>query len=167
MKLPRLKKLRWLSIDGCPKEIDLLKEIISVAPNLLMFIVDMSYLVQLLDHEDCLSLLTTRIRHLSIQLTTDKDLTEDLLEKASNVFRCVKYLIVESKDSTNFSTEHILSLFLRYFERNRLVSVIVRGSITEQIRNNPYQWLISNTYLQNSIGNFQAECDEIDLKIWF
>ncbi|CAF1004665.1 unnamed protein product [Adineta ricciae] len=162
--LPRLKKLRWISIDGCPKEIHLLKEIISVSPNLLMFIVDMSYLVQLLVYEECLSLLTKRIRHLSIQLTTDKDLTDDWLEKVSNVFRRVKYLIVESKDSANLSTEHILLLFLRYFERNQLVSVIVRGLITEQLRNDPYQWLISNTYLRNSIGNFQAESIRMSLK---
>ena len=167
--LPHLNKLHWLSIDGCPPDGYLLQEILFVAPNLSMLIIDMKFLRQLIDNEDnqsCLLLLETRVKHLSIQISDEMELTEIDIEKLSNIFLRVRYLIIESKTSNNISFENIILLFLHHLKRNQLVSLIARGLTTETLRNNPSQWLIEHTYLNEYIDQFKAECDDIEFKIW-
>jgi hypothetical protein len=170
ISLSPLNKLRWLSVDGCPSDPPLLKQIVLAAPYLCMFIVDISFLVQLLNQEEnreCLTLLTTRIQQLSIQASNESDFTETFMGKVSSIFARVRHLIVESKELDNLSVENILSLLLRHFQSHRLISIIVRGTTSEQLRANPSQWLIDHTHLDDCVGKFKAECDEIDFKLWF
>ncbi len=167
--LPDLNRLHWLSIDGCPHDAHLMKEILSVAPNLCMLVVDMKFLLQLIDIDDnqsCNLLLKNRINHFSIQISDETELNDINLGRLADIFTRVCHIIVENKLGTNLSVENILLLFLHHFKTHPLVSIIIRGSTTEQLRNNPSQWLIDHTYLKEHIGKFQAECDEIEFKIW-
>ena len=169
ISLPQLNRLHWLSIDGCPPDAHLMKEILAVAPNLCMLILDMKFLLRLIDVEDdrsCISLLKTRIKHLSIQISDETELNDINIEKLSNIFTRICHIIIVCKLPNNLSVENILLLFLHHFKKHQLISIIVRGSTTEQLRNNPSQWLINHTYLNEYIDKFKAECDEIEFKIW-
>lgn len=166
ISLPHLNRLHWLSIDGCPPDVHLMKEILLVAPNLCMLILDMKFLLQVIDIEDdrsCILLLKNRIKHLSIQISDETEFNDINVERLSNVFTYVCHIIVESKLP---SIESVLLLFLHHFKNHQLVSFIARGPTTEQLRTNPSQWLINHTYLNKYIDKFQAECDEIEFKIW-
>jgi hypothetical protein len=168
LSLPPLNNLHWFSIDGCPPDGYLIKEILSVAPKLRMLILDMKFLLQLIDLENdqsCISLLKIRIKHLSIHLLDESELNNNNIERLSNIFSHVRHIIIESKIST-MSIENILLLFLNYFKNHPLISIIVRGLTTEELRNNPCQWLIDHTHLKEFIHKFKAECDEIEFKIW-
>ena len=133
-----------------------------------MLIVNMKFLLQLIDLKDeqsCLLLLQNRIKHLSIQLTDPIDLNNDNLERLSNVFSRVRHIIIENK-MIDISVDRILILFLDHFRNHPLVSIIIRGPTTEQLRVNPSQWLIDQTYLKSLINRFQVECDDVEFKIW-
>ena len=164
--LPRLNRLRWLSIDGCPPDGYLLKEILSVSPNLSMLILDMKFLLQLIDDQSCISLLKTRTKHLSIQVSDETELDDIHIEKLSFIFTHVRHMIIESKISTNICVEKIILSFLHYFKNHPLISIVIRSSTSEQLRDNPTQWLIDHTYLNEYIDRFKTECDEIEFKIW-
>jgi hypothetical protein len=163
MPLSRLNKLRWISIDGCPSDGHLLKEIVLAAPYLSMLIITMKYLLQLIDDQ---SSIFSRIKYLSIQITNETDLNDNNIEKISNIFSRVAHIILESKIE-NISIENILLLFVDHFKNHRLISMIIRGLTTEQLRTNPTQWLIDRTYFKQIINQFKSECDEIEFKIWF
>jgi hypothetical protein len=163
MPLSRLNKLRWISIDGCPSDGHLLKEIVLAAPYLSMLIITMKYLLQLIDDQ---SSIFSRIKYLSIQITNETDLNDNNIEKISNIFSRVAHIILESKIE-NMSIENILLLFIDHFKNHRLISMIIRGLTTEQLRTNPTQWLIDRTYFKQIINQFKSECDEIEFKIWF
>jgi hypothetical protein len=165
MPLSRLNKLRWISIDGCTSDGHLMKEILFAAPYLSMLIITMKYLLQLLDDQSCISLLKTRIKYLSIQSTNEIDFDTNNIERISNVFSHIRHMIIESKFE-NSSIENILLLFVEHFKTHPLISIIIRGSTTEQLRLNPTQWLIDRTYFKQRINQFKAECDEIEFKIW-
>jgi hypothetical protein len=167
--LPCLSKLHWLSIDGCPSDSHLVKDILFVAPNLCMLIVDMKFLLQLIDQQDnqtCISLLENRVKHLSVQISNENEIDDTNIEKLSNVFLRVRHLIIENKTTNIISIENILSLFLKHFKNHKLVSIIVRSPTSEQLRDNPSQWLVENTYLNECINQFKAESDELEIKIW-
>ncbi|CAF0766245.1 unnamed protein product [Rotaria sp. Silwood1] len=169
LSLPCLNQLHWFSIDGCPSDGYLLKEILLVAPNLCMLILDMKFLLQLIDKENdhlCISLLKNRIKHLSIQITDETELNDNNIEILSNVFILIHHIIVENKTSNDISIENIILLFLHHFKTHKLVSIIFRSSTTEQLRYNPSQWLIEHTYLKEYTNKFKAECDELEFKIW-
>jgi hypothetical protein len=147
-----------------------MKEILSVAPNLRMLIIDMKFLLQLIDIKDdqsCISLLEKRIRNLSIEISDENELNSNNIERLSNIFTHLRHIIIESKIPNDISIENILLLFLNHFKKQQLISMIVRGFTTEQLRNNPSQWLIDHTYLKEYIDKFKVECDEIEFKIWF
>ncbi|CAF2394103.1 unnamed protein product [Rotaria sp. Silwood2] len=169
VSLTRLNQLHWFSIDGCPPDGHLLKEILLVAPNLCMLILDMKFLLQLIDKESdqlCISLLKNRIKHLSIQITDETELNDKNIEKLSNIFILIHHIIVENKASNDMFIENIILLFLHHFKKHQLISIIFRSSTTEQLRDNPSQWLIDHTYLKNYIDKFKAECDELEFRIW-
>ncbi|CAF3984122.1 unnamed protein product [Rotaria sordida] len=169
LSLPRLNQLQWFSIDGCPPDGYLLKEILLVAPNLCMLILDMKFLVQLINKENdqsCISLLKNRIKNLSIQIADETELSNNNIEKLSNVFIHIRHMIIENKISNDMSIENIILLFLHYFKTHQLVSIIFRGSTTEQLRNNPSQWLIDYTYLKEYTDKFKVECDNLEFKVW-
>jgi hypothetical protein len=163
--LPRLNHLHWLSIDGCPSDGHLMKEILSVAPNLCIILVDMKFLLQLIDIKDCTWLLENRIKRLSIEISDETDVNNTNIQRLSTIFTRVRHLIIKSK-ITNMSIENLLLLFLDYFKNHQLVSLIIRGLTTESLRTNPSQWLIDHTYLKEFINQFTAECDEIEFRIW-
>jgi hypothetical protein len=166
MPLNRLNKLRWISIDGCPSDGHLMKEIFLAAPYLSMLIITMKFLIQLIDLNDvCNSLFKTRIRYLSIEFASETDLDTHNIERISNIFSNVRHMILESKIE-NSSIENILFAFLNHFKTHPLMSIIVRGSTTEELRLNPTQWLIDRTYFNHLNNQFKAECDEIEFKIW-
>jgi hypothetical protein len=168
ISLPCLTHLQWLLINGCPPDGHLIEEIISVAPNLRMLIIDMKYLLQLIDLKDdksCISLLEKRIRHLSIHALNEFELNDNNIERLSNIFTCIRHIIIDSK-AVNVSIENTLLLFLNHFKEHPLLSLIIRGLTTEELRNNPFQWVIDHTYLKAYSDKFKAECDEIEFKIW-
>jgi hypothetical protein len=142
-----------------------MKEILSVAPNLCIILVDMKFLLQLIDINDCTSLLENRIKRLSIDISDETDVNNTNIQRLSTIFTRVRHLIIKSK-ITNMSIENLLLLFLDYFKNHQLVSLIIRGLTTESLRTNPSQWLIDHTYLKEFINQFTAECDEIEFRIW-
>lgn len=166
MKLSLLPNLRWISIDGYPRDLHLMKEILECSPCLSMLIINMKYFLQLLDLKDdqcCLSLLQSRIKHLSIQMNDPTDLQSEHIERLSRVFSKIRHLIIEHKvDGVHI--ENCLLLFIRFFVREDLISMIIRGMTTEDLRRNPSDWLTNRTEIRQP---FQVECDQIELKIWF
>jgi hypothetical protein len=163
-----LNHLRWLSINGCPSDGYLIKEILSVAPKLRILIIDMKYLLQLIDLKDdksCISLLEKRIRHLSIEISDETELNDNNIERLSNIFTHLRHIIIENKIG-NISIENKLLLFLEHFKKHPLVSIIIQGLTTEELRNNPSQWLINHTYLKAYSDKFKVECDETELRLW-
>ncbi|CAF0717920.1 unnamed protein product [Adineta steineri] len=168
--LPCLNKLHWLSIDGCPPDVHLLKEILIASPNLSLLVIDMKYLLRLFDIEDnqsCLLLLKNRIRNLSIQIEDEAEMNDLIFEKLSKIFIHIRHIIVEIKLTNGLSIENFLLFFFKYFQNHQLISIIVRGCTTEQLRNNPSQWLIDHTHLNTFTNQFQADCDDVEFKIWF
>ena len=164
-KLSVLSSLRWISIDGSPLDLHLMNEILISSPSLSMLIINMKYFLQLLqlrDEQSCLTLLQTRIKHLSIQLSDEDDLHDRHIERLSQVFSNVRHLIVEHKIS-DVDIEESLVRFCRSFENHQLISMIIRGRTTEQLRLQPSQWLIDRTNIRRP---FQVECDLIEFKIW-
>lgn len=134
-----------------------------------MFIVDVVFLLRLLHDEqnrECLSMLTSRIKQLSIQTTNENDFSEALMDEVANAFVHVRHLIIESKGSESVTAETLLLWLSRSFRSHRLVSVIVRSTTTEQLRANPVQWLTAHTLLHERTDTFLAECDDIDFKLW-
>ena len=167
IKLSTLPYLRWISIDGYPRDLHLMKEILQSSPYLSMLIINMKYFLQLFDLKDeqcCLSLLKSRIKHLSIQMNDPTDLQPEHIERLSQVFSNIRHLIIEHK-VTDVHIEDCLLLFVRLFVKEELISMIIRGMTTEELRENPSEWLRNRT---TTIRNpFQIECDQIELKIWF
>ena len=134
-----------------------------------MLIIDMKYFLQLMDKPDnqtCLSLLENRVKHLSLQITDENEIVNSNIEKLSQIFLRVRHLIIENKTINKFSVENILLSFLNYFKNQKLISIIIRSPTSDQLRDNPSQWLIDNTYLNEYINKFKSECDEIEIKIW-
>lgn len=164
-----LNKLHWFSIDGCPTDGYLLKEILLAAPNLYIIIINMSFLLQLIDKENdqvCISLLRNRIKHLSIQISDENELNDKNIEKLSNIFDHVRHIIVENRPPNIISFCNNILLLLHYFKKNQLISIICRGFTTIEMRSNPSQWLLNHTYLKDFTDKFIAECDELEFKIW-
>lgn len=163
MKLSLLPNLRWISIDGIPTDLHLMKEILDCSPSLSMLIINMKYFLRLYDEQSCLVLIQTRIKHLSIQFNDENDLHSNHIERLANVFSNVRHLIVEHKIN-EIDIENSLLEFLKFFENHRLISMIVRGRTTEQLRIDPSQWLFERTTIRKP---FQVDCDLIEFKIWF
>ena len=133
-----------------------------------MFIIDLKYLLQLIEYKDnqsCILFLQTRIKYLSFQISDETDLNETNIEKISNIFLHLRHIIIENK-LPNISNENILLLILNSFQNHLLVSIIIRGLTTEELRTNPSQWLINHTYLKQIPNQFLTQCDEIEFKIW-
>lgn len=134
-----------------------------------MLVIDMKFLLELInlqENQSCIFLLKKRIKHLSIEISDENQLNNNNLETISNIFTNLRHIIIENKLLNNISMEKILLLFLNYFQKHNLISMIVRGTTTEALRNKPCQWLIDHTYLKKFNNKFQADCDENEFKIW-
>lgn len=140
-----------------------MKEILECSPYLSMLIINMKYFLQLTSEQSCLTILQSRIKHLSIQMNDPSDLQSEHIERLSAVFSTIRHLIIEHK-LNEICIEDCLLLFLRLFVREELISMIIRGKTSEELRQNPSEWL-NNRLPINKL--FQIECDQIELKIWF
>ncbi len=155
IKLPRLKQLAVLGI--CP-----LTYFVKAAPNLDYLDVTFNCLKNLLDDEQICTLLQQRITRLDIGdwLSTEVD----RLQHIARVFSNLHQLIIELTDSSTTMDSTVLAVLANWYDK-QLHWLFVKGSLSDQAKENLRQWLLEHT---NPITNdsFAVNYNDRSFTLW-
>ena len=155
VQLPWLKKL---DVHG---KCDLFHLLIA-APNLDRLMIQYDCLKLQLNEKRTCDLLQQRIIRLHILNWTDSNL--DLLEQLAVIFTSLYELVIGIKESQVFANQ-IASKVLSLWKDKSLFSLYINGQLSDDAKENLYQWLIDNTHITAN-SSFAVQYIENWLDLW-
>jgi hypothetical protein len=144
------------------RDVNSLKSLLQVAPNLSELFIAFDNLLPIFDDNDTCQLLQNRIIHLLIirsAPTAPNQLTEPFIPQLVRIFTRLRHLQIDVTNGPLIELI-ILSIINAFKEQSHLISLVVEGqSSCNELKSNARQWLIANTHLKID-GKFDAEFKE-------
>lgn len=124
---------------------------VRVATNLNYICLDYNCILWLLDDQALCKILQQQITRLDISEWVG--INSDLLQRIAEVFINLNHLVLVLQDSTSIIDSIPLTL-LKFWNSTSLPSLSIKGSLSDEAKQNMRQWLINNSQLlaQSSFG---------------
>ena len=176
IKLTNLNHLDALTIEGTPKDLSNLKELILAARNLSVLVIDLDCLLKILENENesliLYVFLHRQILYLCIRIPdsiVEEEklfINDDQLHLITRIFSQVRNLTIDYESSKQMIHSKLIHTIIQNFPH--LVIFHVYGKISEEIpRENIRLWLIQeNSSRIKETDLFQVECTDDSFKLW-
>lgn len=157
LKLPFLKQIDLSGIAA-------IVSLIETSPNLDYLIISFDCLKFLLEDQMSTNIMAKQITRLNVSEWIDKK-DSNLLTTLIERFRFLRHLVITFKDPTVNIDDFIL-LILSLTNGKRKLSFDIKGSVSDQAKENIRQWVIDKTHLTEH-DSFAIECKDNWFDLWY
>lgn len=170
--LPRLKRLKFLCIDGTPIDLQNFRKLIATTPNLTTLSMRFDCLLKLLEDEDqslqTYHLLNHLVDVLCIRFEETRylALSSEHIHFIARIFHAIHRLAIDTTDSKIIIDVGLMSVLLNSFPRLTVLSIYGESatSYTETILKDELMALNSTRWKHRD--DFKVDCGHQRIKIW-